>query len=774
MNSTVLTVLTLSASGSVIALLLLAIRPLIKNRVSKAFLYYVWLVVLLRLALPFAAPEVNLMGALVSAPTGTPQTQAAEPPAPETQMKPQTDIENAVYPSPAASVQPYATVPQAGTADNADTAASGFDLLGLIKNNLLWIWLAGTIVCFGWFLSAYAVFTHQLKRSLRQPNAADETVFDDMRGNRHVRLMVSSVVVTPMLIGILRPVIVVPQLAYVRNGMEDALRYILRHELEHDRRKDVIYKWVCVAVTSAHWFNPLMLMIRKQIGTACELACDEAVIRSLTRKQMRDYGNTLLALSASRRLPSGVLATTLCEGKKELKERLTSIMKYKQKTVVTTVLSVVLALLLAGCGAALGTAAKEKTPDNGSTVTINEEPAPTAENDQDVTSHKMTFKGESDLWTGELTVDCTDIFHTEDGTLYYDSEDKSSLTVAYKGDLSQLDDSTRLRIEFEGWSMEQTGDISNQPFKMHVSSGSIVARNADTADVKIKLNGEDQSLTLKMVENADNSDGNGGTSSANEVTAVPQPADNTWRSKFPDKFGETQSTENSYKSHNINVSVEKFQQDDVTYYVADIYIAELKYLQTAFSGGEYGIGKNEWQLDLAKEKNAVVSISGDFYIANSQGTVLRNGMLYRTEPFEDVCVLSNDGTMQTFSPEGFDIETVKAHGAWQIWSFGPMLLKDGKAIGEFNSTVAPKNPRAAIGYYEPGHYCFVAVDGRQKDYSVGMTLEELSQLFEALGCETAYNLDGGQSAAITFGDSLASHPYNGGRQVSDIIYIGEK
>jgi len=103
-----------------------------------------------------------------------------------------------------------------------------------------------------------------------------------------------------------------------------------------------------------------------------------------------------------------------------------------------------------------------------------------------------------------------------------------------------------------------------------------------------------------------------------------------------------------------------------------------------------------------------------------------------------------------------------------------MLLQDGKPMEKFNSVVTPRNPRAAIGYYEPGHYCFVLVDGRQDGYSRGLSLKELSQLFYELGCKEAYNLDGGQTAVMAFMGQLANRPYNGGRDVSDIIYIAER
>ena len=103
-----------------------------------------------------------------------------------------------------------------------------------------------------------------------------------------------------------------------------------------------------------------------------------------------------------------------------------------------------------------------------------------------------------------------------------------------------------------------------------------------------------------------------------------------------------------------------------------------------------------------------------------------------------------------------------------------MLLSEGQPMTSFNSSVGKVNPRSALGYYEPGHYCFVLVDGRQSGYSAGMTLTELSQLFYDLGCKTAYNLDGGDTVAMAFKTELINHPENASpRSVSDIIYICE-
>mgnify|MGYP002292161028 FL=1 len=97
---------------------------------------------------------------------------------------------------------------------------------------------------------------------------------------------------------------------------------------------------------------------------------------------------------------------------------------------------------------------------------------------------------------------------------------------------------------------------------------------------------------------------------------------------------------------------------------------------------------------------------------------------------------------------------------------------------EFDCSINSRNPRSVLGYYEPGHYCFVAVSGRRGDPPVGegrgMTTAELSKLMYDLGCKEAYNMDGGATSMLFFDGKLVNVPAGGeGRKCSDMIYIGE-
>jgi exopolysaccharide biosynthesis protein len=259
-----------------------------------------------------------------------------------------------------------------------------------------------------------------------------------------------------------------------------------------------------------------------------------------------------------------------------------------------------------------------------------------------------------------------------------------------------------------------------------------------------------------------------------EVSATGDPSD--WRTKFAGKFtsGEVVKTDTSYKSANISIDIQTVMKGDVPCYIADIYVADVKYFKTAFAKQADVMGDREMTDVVAKENDAILAINGDHCVDN-EGTVVRNGQLFRKPKSSlDVLVMYNDGSMKAFSPEDFDVDSTLSSGVYQIWTFGPKLLQDGQAMTEFNSTVNKSNPRTAVGYFEPGHYCFVVIGGRQEGYSLGYTMQELSQLMAELKCTEAYNLDGGKSSEMIFLGNMLNEQAGGRRSTTDILYIADK
>lgn len=243
---------------------------------------------------------------------------------------------------------------------------------------------------------------------------------------------------------------------------------------------------------------------------------------------------------------------------------------------------------------------------------------------------------------------------------------------------------------------------------------------------------------------------------------------------FPGKFtenGEVLCGEDFYRDAGIDLQVTTVEENGVVYHLAELYVRNIRTLQTAFAGGSFGKGIADSVLSIAEENGAVFAVSGDYCGIRDRSVVVRNGVIYRKNKAHQIGALYYDGTFRTYPYAVFQIDAAIAGGAWQIWDFGPELLRDGKAITEFDTGISGPNPRMALGYYEPGHYVFVAVDGRQ-EASRGMTLVELAALFESLGCQSAYNLDGGHSAVMVLNGKIISSPSTpGGREISDIIYL---
>jgi len=272
-----------------------------------------------------------------------------------------------------------------------------------------------------------------------------------------------------------------------------------------------------------------------------------------------------------------------------------------------------------------------------------------------------------------------------------------------------------------------------------------------------------------------------GTGRLDDLSALPNLlADSLLGEKYLDRFSYTGIVrgEGYYRSETLSYRLTRVSEEDLNYYVAEIFLRDLGHLRTAFANGRYqSVGKVP---KMAQENNAIVAINGDFYAwGGKTGLVIRNGTVYRESrnKNKDICVLYADGVMETYAPSEVDTEAIKARGAYQSWMFGPSLFDETGAPktkkSQFLSKVTTANPRTAIGYVEPGHYFFVTVDGRGRGGSDGMTMAELAKLMHDLGCTVAYNLDGGGTAIMVDQDGTVSRQSNKARGCSDIVFIVE-
>ncbi|MGI6002624.1 MAG: phosphodiester glycosidase family protein [Lachnospiraceae bacterium] len=239
----------------------------------------------------------------------------------------------------------------------------------------------------------------------------------------------------------------------------------------------------------------------------------------------------------------------------------------------------------------------------------------------------------------------------------------------------------------------------------------------------------------------------------------------------------------TYSDDNVTITLYQFEENDTAVYAADVQVSSAEYLKTAFAEGTYGKNVTETTSAIAEENDAILAINGDFYGAQESGIVIRNGVLYRDEAASgtDVLCIYADGSFEIVDTDEVSAQDMVDNGVWQAFSFGPSLIENGEitvSSGDEVGKAMASNPRTAIGIIDNLHYVFVVSDGRTSE-SAGLSLSELAQFMDDLGCTTAYNLDGGGSSTMYFQGEVINNPTTNGNQiqersVSDIVYIGKQ
>ncbi len=295
-----------SFAGACLAAVLLLARPLTKQAFGYAWHYYIWLTVLLVMLLPvhFSLPQMAGGIPLVS---------------PEGQVKPMVQAGQGRQPAsavPALQTDPGETFLQTGA--------------GILKNAvdsrlhaLAYLWIAGAMLLLTLRLISYIRLLIRIRKAsaiVPCPALADFT-------DKNIIVRVWEQISSPFMIGLFRPALILP----ARELTGAQLDNILRHEMMHYRRHDIVYKWFVVLVQCLHWFNPMVWVVGRQISIECEISCDMAVTRDMDRDEKNRYIDTLLSL-----LPMGTakqipFTTQMASGQKLLKRRF-MMMKMKKST----------------------------------------------------------------------------------------------------------------------------------------------------------------------------------------------------------------------------------------------------------------------------------------------------------------------------------------------------------------------------------------------------------------------------------------------------------
>ena len=244
--------------------------------------------------------------------------------------------------------------PGAGAQGRETVGSRGGETAGPLWTGLFGLWAAGAAIRLSATELSYRRLTRHLRRTSREADPEVQQVFARLYRGRRVTVRQNPYVRAPLLCGLIRPRILLPERREENLGQGEGLEYILRHELVHVRRWDLLWKRLAVLGTALHWFNPVLWLYGRELNRRCELACDEAVLEKLDASRRGSYGETLLAWAAAEETAApGPLVTGFCREKEELKERLEGIVMSRKKTTGMLALSVAAAVALSGCGTVL-------------------------------------------------------------------------------------------------------------------------------------------------------------------------------------------------------------------------------------------------------------------------------------------------------------------------------------------------------------------------------------------------------------------------------------
>ena len=368
--------LSLSVSGALLLLLILGLKPLYKNKFSKRWQYYIWIVVALRFLLPFT-PDTTIIGSLFEKFDTTAITN-------EIPTNPNVPVPADTGNSKAEPIQTNREITTAAMREPFNKYVC-----------LFFIWSALALVLFVRKVTVYQGFIQYIKAGNKE--VSDIKILnllsdceEKLKIKTRVELSCNPLIASPMLIGFFRPRIILP----VGELEDKELSYIFVHELTHYKQRDMFYKWLIQIIVCVHWFNPFVYLLEKEVNKSCELSCDEKVLSVLDDKAKREYGDTLISfLKSSNLYKSSLASVTLTEGAEQLKERLGAIMKFRKKSKVVIAITAIFTVAVCVCFFVTGAYAAPSA--NSKEKNLMPDAVPNVENNKGYTYVQRGFYSDS-------------------------------------------------------------------------------------------------------------------------------------------------------------------------------------------------------------------------------------------------------------------------------------------------------------------------------------------------------------------------------------------
>jgi bla regulator protein blaR1 len=298
-----ISVLEISITTSIVILILKLLSSFLNKRYVAKWKYWIWMALAVRLVIPM---DFSLPAALIERIVSGARLNR---------------IGRAVN-EITRSAQKNAAVPLAQT----EQGAIAFFEVAVV------IWILGCSIFLLYHLASYFAFKREaLRWSRTAQNRCIQNCINSLSAEmgieRSISVYISEKVSSPMIIGFVTPILILP---YEHYSNED-LAFILKHELIHFRRRDTWYKLLLASANAVHWFNPLVYLMTYEANADLELSCDDEVIRGADFDKRKAYSETILSCIQQQRMRKTALSTYFYGGTRIMKERFVNILNMRKK-----------------------------------------------------------------------------------------------------------------------------------------------------------------------------------------------------------------------------------------------------------------------------------------------------------------------------------------------------------------------------------------------------------------------------------------------------------
>ena len=346
------TILLSSLVGSIIALIILSIKRIFREKLNPRFHYYIWLILLIKLIIPFGPQNsLSISNIYEKFNVGSSTNEVKR----EIEISTSQEVTNTKLNH---LIDKDELQPSEKTVSN-NFIDKNLENKVEIKEVLFFIWMLVAVLLIGILVISYKKLREIIRASIRDVDSTHIEILYDctriMNIKSKVDILYSTKISSPSLCGFIKPKILIP-VNVAKNVCNEEFKYIIMHELIHLKYKDIFISWIINLLSVIYWFNPILLYSFHKMRQDCEISCDNQVISYLDKDENIQYGNSIiriLELGGNSKRIIGIASMAM--NRSEIKRRIMMISKYKKINPKNALLGVVVVVIVGTLGISMNT-----------------------------------------------------------------------------------------------------------------------------------------------------------------------------------------------------------------------------------------------------------------------------------------------------------------------------------------------------------------------------------------------------------------------------------